>query len=94
MTRGVKRSVNASMKMSTQSNAAPIATAITECINDSLHPIHLEVINESYMHNVPKGSETHFKVLVVRISFHFSYSLSDFSFRSISLNSFTHILVV
>ena len=24
-----------------------------------------QVINESYMHNVPKGSETHFKVVVV-----------------------------
>ncbi len=28
-------------------------------------PSHLEVINESHMHSVPKGSETHFKVVVV-----------------------------
>lgn len=53
--------------MSTHTDAGPISTAITESIRDNLQPIHLEVINESYMHNVPKGSETHFKVLVVCI---------------------------
>ena len=30
-----------------------------------LAPSHLEVINESYMHKVPKGAETHFKVVIV-----------------------------
>lgn len=34
-------------------------------LSTSLTPVHLEVINESHMHNVPKGSETHFKVVVV-----------------------------
>ena len=34
-------------------------------LKESLAPAHLEVINESHMHNVPKGSETHFKVIVV-----------------------------
>ena len=29
----------------------------------------MEVMNESYMHNVPKGSETHFKVVVVSPKF-------------------------
>ena len=33
-----------------------------------LFPVH-QVINESYMHNVPKGSETHFKVVVVSPEF-------------------------
>ncbi|WP_192458157.1 transcriptional regulator BolA [Musicola keenii] len=28
-------------------------------------PVHLEVINESYRHNVPAGSESHFKVVLV-----------------------------
>ena len=28
-------------------------------------PLHLEVTNESHMHSVPAGSETHFKVIVV-----------------------------
>lgn len=34
-------------------------------LKETLDPSHLEVINESHMHNVPKGSETHFKVVVV-----------------------------
>jgi BolA protein len=35
----------------------------------SLMPEHLEVINESSMHSVPVGSETHFKVVVVSEAF-------------------------
>lgn len=34
-----------------------------------LAPLHLEVINESGKHSVPKGSESHFKVVVVSESF-------------------------
>jgi len=30
-----------------------------------LAPLHLEVVNESHMHSVPPGSESHFKVVVV-----------------------------
>ena len=32
-------------------------------------PIHLEVVNESHQHNVPRGSETHFKVVLVSPAF-------------------------
>lgn len=28
-------------------------------------PLHLEVIDESRMHNVPEGAESHFKLIVV-----------------------------
>jgi BolA protein len=38
-------------------------------LKEALDPSHLEVINESHMHNVPKGSETHFKVIVVSTRF-------------------------
>ena len=38
---------------------------ITEKLTNSLHPEHLEVINESHMHNVPPGSESHFKIVAV-----------------------------
>ena len=31
----------------------------------SLSPVHLELTNESHMHNVPPGSESHFKAVVV-----------------------------
>lgn len=47
----------------TQNN--PIQLSIKKKLIDSLNPSYIEVINESYMHNVPKGSETHFKVIVV-----------------------------
>ncbi|XP_062702886.1 bolA-like protein DDB_G0274169 isoform X1 [Aedes albopictus] len=58
---------NALRTMATTASAheKPIETAIHEGLTAKLTPVHLEVVNESYMHNVPKGSETHFKVLVV-----------------------------
>ncbi|MCW2256181.1 BolA protein [Providencia alcalifaciens] len=35
----------------------------------AFEPVHLEVINESYQHNVPPGSESHFKVILVSKKF-------------------------
>ena len=46
-----------------------VETDITEKLTSSLQPSHLEVINESHMHNVPPGSESHFKVVVVSSDF-------------------------
>lgn len=40
----------------------PIALRIREKLQAAFSPDHLDVLNESYMHSVPKGSETHFKV--------------------------------
>lgn len=34
-----------------------------------LQPEHFELVNESDNHNVPKGSETHFKLLLVARAF-------------------------
>nr|XP_014100520.1 bolA-like protein DDB_G0274169 isoform X1 [Bactrocera oleae] len=56
-------------RMSATPQIAPIESAIRGALTEQLSPLHLEVINESYMHNVPKGSETHFKVLVVSDKF-------------------------
>lgn len=42
---------------------------ITGMIRAGLPVSHLEVINESGNHNVPRGSETHFKVVVVSPAF-------------------------
>lgn len=47
----------------------PIEEAIRQTLTKSLSPIHMEVINESYMHNVPPNAESHFKVLVVSEKF-------------------------
>jgi len=38
---------------------------ISHKLNDFFSPTRIEVENESHMHNVPPGSESHFKVLVV-----------------------------
>ncbi len=38
---------------------------ITTKLNNAFSPEHLEVINESFMHNVPAGSESHFKIIIV-----------------------------
>lgn len=42
-----------------------IQQRIESKLRSELAPEHLEVINESHMHSVPKNSETHFKVVVV-----------------------------
>lgn len=47
----------------------PIESSIKLKIENALKPSYFEIINESYMHNVSKGSETHFKVLVVSNEF-------------------------
>ena len=38
-------------------------------IQSALTPAHLDVINESHMHSVPPGSESHFKLVVVSDAF-------------------------
>ena len=42
-----------------------VQNTIESKITEALAPAHLEVINESYMHAVPPGSESHFKVVIV-----------------------------
>jgi stress-induced morphogen len=45
------------------------AQCIEQLLVAALAPSHLEVINESQMHNVPPGAESHFRVVVVTRSF-------------------------
>lgn len=35
----------------------------------ALSPTFIDVVNESYMHHVPPGSQTHFKVIIVSAEF-------------------------
>lgn len=42
-----------------------IQNKITDKLTSTFLPLHLEVENESNNHNVPAGSESHFKVVVV-----------------------------
>lgn len=46
-----------------------IQDLIERKLQAAFNPIHLDVQNESYMHNVPPGSESHFKVVVVSEQF-------------------------
>ena len=46
-----------------------IKSIIEQKLEQTFSPEFLEVINESFMHNVPEGSESHFKVTVVSKEF-------------------------
>ena len=42
-----------------------VQSTIEEKLTNGLDALHLEVVNESNNHNVPPGSESHFKVVMV-----------------------------
>jgi len=46
-----------------------IQSQIETKLSGALRPVFLDVINESHMHHVPPGSESHFKVVVVADGF-------------------------
>ncbi len=47
-----------------------VQETIENKITEALSPSYLTVMNESYMHSVPPGSESHFKLVIVTDSFH------------------------
>ncbi|WAQ95853.1 Y7416-like protein [Mya arenaria] len=47
----------------------PVENLIKKKLQNAFQPSVLQVMNESYMHSVPKGSETHFKVVIVADKF-------------------------
>lgn len=46
-----------------------VSATIETKLTAAFHPAHLEVVNESGNHNVPPGSESHFKVVIVADGF-------------------------
>ena len=46
-----------------------VAETIEIKVQSAVSPQHLEVMNESHMHNVPPGSESHFKLVIVADAF-------------------------
>jgi len=38
-------------------------------LREDFAPLHIEVANESHMHSVPEGSESHFRVVLVSETF-------------------------
>lgn len=51
------------------SQKTSLQSHITAKIKNQLPLQYLEVVNESYMHSVPPGSESHFKLVVVSDEF-------------------------
>ena len=47
-----------------------VAERIEQKLHQQLSPLFIEVIDESHRHNVPQGSESHFKVVLVAEGFH------------------------
>lgn len=47
----------------------PVESTITVRLTEAFDPLHLQVVNESHQHNVPPGSESHFKVTLVSEAF-------------------------
>lgn len=50
-------------------NIMTVASVIEQKLRNAFEPSHLAVINESDNHNVPPGSESHFKVVIVAKAF-------------------------
>jgi len=50
-------------------STGPIESQIINTLSRSLNLLSLKIINESLMHNVPEGSETHFKIVVITNDF-------------------------
>jgi len=46
-----------------------IQTQINQRISEKMDVHHMTLKNESYMHNVPEGSESHFKLILVSGAF-------------------------
>ena len=47
----------------------PIESQIVNTLSSFMNLASLKIVNESFMHNVPKGSESHFKIVVVTNDF-------------------------
>ena len=46
-----------------------IESQIVNTLKTSMDLFSLKIINESFMHNVPEGSESHFKIVIVSEDF-------------------------
>ncbi len=46
-----------------------VETVIEQKLLNNFSPLFLDVVNESHQHNVPPGSESHFKVVIVTNDF-------------------------
>jgi len=45
------------------------AERIRSAVSTGLRPVHVDVIDESHMHSVPPGAESHFKLVIASDAF-------------------------
>ena len=50
-------------------NQGSIENKIINTLNECMNISSLKILNESYMHNVPKDAESHFKIVIVSNDF-------------------------
>jgi len=60
-----QRSFYSIVRFISMDSKGPIQAIIEKKLQEHFNPSHLTVVNESYKHSVPKGSESHFKVVVI-----------------------------
>ncbi len=46
-----------------------VKSFIESTLNEHIHPVWMEVLDESHMHNVPNGAQSHWKVTIVSNTF-------------------------
>ena len=61
--------ISISIMLSRSKHMGPTQQIIEQKIADSLDYDYLDVTNESHMHNVPEGSESHFKIVISSAQF-------------------------
>mmetsp|Transcript_63391 Transcript_63391/g.72632 ORF Transcript_63391/g.72632 Transcript_63391/m.72632 type:complete len:128 (+) Transcript_63391:167-550(+) len=64
-----KKGRNIFRMFSTHFSGGPVEISIKDKLETKFQPSHLEILNESHKHSVPKNSETHFKVVVITDQF-------------------------
>ncbi|XP_044757031.1 DNA-binding transcriptional regulator BolA [Coccinella septempunctata] len=68
LTKFFQRSILKS-SLKNMSHQKSVENTIHGKLTENLNPSYLKIMNESYMHNVKPGSETHFKVIVISEQF-------------------------
>lgn len=66
MLRSLRRPLLLTFSLQKRKMSVNVQEKLTEIIAQNFEAVeHLDIINESSGHNVPKGSQTHFKIVVV-----------------------------
>ena len=70
-------------------STGPIESQIINTLSTSMNLSSFKIINESFMHNVPEGSESHFKIVAVSDDFN---NLSSIQRHKLIYKSLDHLM--